>query len=269
LTVGRKTTKAVDCKQTVAFLESAAMVGDWRELLRHPNHGDHVAQAYQDSEFLGEALGEYIGAGLRGGEAALVIARPEQRAKLPSEHAQLRVLDAQQTLGRLMSGSMPDWRSFQDIIGKSIAELRRRYARVRVYGAIVDLLWQRGQREAALRLEQYWNELARQTRFSLLCAYPMDPLASSAYGGPLERVCKAHTHLIPVRDYNRLNEAVSKASRKILDRPLAQMLLSLSANHRPATEMPLGQATLIWLKRNMPRTADKVLSEVRACWAVA
>jgi hypothetical protein len=27
--------------------------------------------------------------------------------------------------------------------------------------------------------------------------------------------------------------------------------------------MPQGQATLLWLKRNMPRTADKVLAEVR------
>ena len=27
--------------------------------------------------------------------------------------------------------------------------------------------------------------------------------------------------------------------------------------------MPLGQATLFWLKRNMPRTADKVLSQVK------
>jgi hypothetical protein len=42
------------------------------------------------------------------------------------------------------------------------------------------------------------------------------------------------------------------------------MLLSLSANHRPTTHMPLGQATLLWLKKNMPRTGDRVLSQVRA-----
>jgi hypothetical protein len=28
--------------------------------------------------------------------------------------------------------------------------------------------------------------------------------------------------------------------------------------------MPLGQAVLLWLQKNMPRTAEKVLSEVRA-----
>jgi hypothetical protein len=45
------------------------------------------------------------------------------------------------------------------------------------------------------------------------------------------------------------------------------MLLSLSASGRPATAMPEGQATLLWLKRNMPRTADKVLAEVSASCA--
>jgi hypothetical protein len=28
--------------------------------------------------------------------------------------------------------------------------------------------------------------------------------------------------------------------------------------------MPEGQSTLLWLQRNMPRTAEKVLAEVRA-----
>jgi len=77
-------------------------------------------------------------------------------------------------------------------------------------------------------------------------------------------VCRGHTHLIPTRDYARFNDAVSEASKDVLDQPLAQMLLSLSASHRPPTAMPAGQATLLWLKRNMPRTADKVLAEVRA-----
>jgi hypothetical protein len=28
--------------------------------------------------------------------------------------------------------------------------------------------------------------------------------------------------------------------------------------------MPQGQATLLWLQRNMPRTAEKVLAELRS-----
>jgi hypothetical protein len=57
---------------------------------------------------------------------------------------------------------------------------------------------------------------------------------------------------------------VRAASGRILDQPLAQLLLALAANHRPETRMPAGQAALFWLKQNMPRTAEKILSELRA-----
>ena len=65
------------------------------------------------------------------------------------------------------------------------------------------------------------------------------------------------------------DQAVIEASEKVLAAPLAQMLLSLSGSSKPSTGMPAGQATLIWLKRNMPRTADKVLAEVRARYSPA
>jgi hypothetical protein len=42
------------------------------------------------------------------------------------------------------------------------------------------------------------------------------------------------------------------------------MLLSLAERHRSRTGMPQGQATLLWLQRNMPRTAEKVLAQVRS-----
>jgi hypothetical protein len=135
---------------------------------------------------------------------------------------------------------------------------------VRAYGEMVDVLWQGANHEAAIRLEEYWNDLARLQTFSLFCAYRMDPLDSQLYGGPLESVCKVHSHLIPARDTERFDAAVEAASRKVLDEPLAQMLLSLAANHRPLTRMPAGQATLFWLRQNMPRTAEKLLNELRA-----
>jgi hypothetical protein len=53
---------------------------------------------------------------------------------------------------------------------------------------------------------------------------------------------------------------VYEASRKVLDEPLAGLLLSLAASHR----VPAGQAGLFWLKQNMPRTAEKVLGELSA-----
>jgi len=227
---------------------------------------DHFVQLYQETDLLAEAVARYIGAGLRRGEAAIVIATPEHRAAILQKIGsppQLRLLDAEETLAAFMANGMPQWNAFHEVIGGLIAELRLQYPTVRAYGEMVDVLWQRGQREAAIRLEEYWNDLGGLQTFSLFCAYRMDPFDSHAYGGPLESVCKVHTHLMPSHDPARFDDAVQSASRKILDQPLAQILLSLAAHHRPATRMPAGQATLFWLKQNMPRAAEKVLSELR------
>lgn len=243
---------------------------NWRELLKHPAH-DHLVQVYSDREFLAEAVTHYIAAGLRLGEAAIVIARPENRQLFSrglGAHAAVRVLDAEETLAQFMVDGMPEWGAFQHVCGGAIAALRLQYPGVRAYGEMVDILWQRGDRNAALRLEGFWNDLGRRQPFSLLCAYAIDPLQPEAYDGALESVCRCHTHLIPARDYSRFNQAVADAAKATLDQPLAQMLISLAASNRPHTEMPLGQAALLWLKRNMPRTADRVLDDVRARLAV-
>lgn len=229
-------------------------------------------QLYNDLPELADSVGEYIGAGLRRGEAAVIIATPAHRARFQEiidspaalKEGRLQMLDAEETLAKFMANGMPQWKSFHELVGGLIAELRLRYPTVRAYGEMIDVLWQRGERAAAVRLEEYWNELGRLQTFSLFCAYRMNPLDSDAYGGPLECVCKAHTHLIPARDAGRFDDAVHAATTAVLDQPLAGILLSLAANHRSLTEMPLGQATLFWLNQNMPRTAGKILSELRA-----
>jgi hypothetical protein len=250
---------------------------DWQELLRHPAHNDHIVQMYQDEAFLAEAVGEYVASALRQGEAAVLIARPEHLLRFKREleklgcavepamcNGQLKLLDAEPALAKFMVDGTPQWNAFHASIGGLLAEMRLQYPTVRAYGEMVDVLWQRGERDAAIRLEEYWNELGKLQTFSLFCAYFMDPLDAHAYGGPLECVCKVHSHLIPARDYSRFNEAVNEASKEVLEQPLAQMLLSLSAEHRPATQMPIGQATLLWLKRNMPRAADRVILGAKA-----
>ena len=253
------------------------MNGNWQEILKNPSRGDHIVQVYQDEAFLAEAVAEYIGTGLRAGEAAAIIATAAHRAAFGTalraggidvdaaiERRQLLCLDADETLAKFMRSGAPDWTAFHEVVGGAVAEIRLQHPAVRLYGEMVDLLWQRGSRNEAIQLEEFWNELGKLQTFSLFCAYYMDNLDAGAYGGPLECVCKVHTHLIPARNYERFNDAVLEASKEVLDQPLAHMMLSLTAAQRPGTQMPVGQAALLWLQRNMPRTAEKVLAEVRA-----
>jgi hypothetical protein len=250
---------------------------DWSDLLQHPAGGNHIVQTWQDESFLADAVAEYIGAGLRAGEAALVVSTPAHfdlfkrklaQARGAGRSGQLRWLDAEDTLAKFMQDGMPDWTRFHEIAGGLIAELRLQYPAVRIYGEMVDVLFQRGERDAAIRLEEFWNELGNLQTFSLYCAYQLDHLDANSYAA-LQCVCQVHTHLIPVRDYDSFDDAVRDASKEVLDQPLAQMLLSLSTSQRSSTEMPLGQATLLWLHKNMPRTAEKVLANVRQRFAPA
>jgi hypothetical protein len=248
---------------------------DWKELLRAPQDGDHIVQVYQDRTFLASAVAEYVGNGLRKGEAAIVIARPDHadafryalgalgidlEAALGS--GQLRLFDAESTLQRFLHEGMPQWVPFREIVGGVIAETRCQFPVVRAYGEMVDILWQRGERDAAIRLEEFWNELGKLQTFSLFCAYYLDNLDAASYSG-LDCICKVHSHLIPAREYDSFDERIARASEKVLEPTLARMLLSLSAMDRPNTQMPLGQATLLWLQKHMPMTAEKVLAEVR------
>jgi hypothetical protein len=237
--------------------------------MEQPAAHDHRVQLYQDPALLAQAVREYIGNALRRGEAGVIVATREHRALFVQgledfvESGQLSVYDAEETLARIMVDDRLDWRSFQHAMGGLIAEVRLQYPGVCAYGEMVDVLWQRGNLEAALRLEEFWNELARLQTFSLFCAYRMDPLDRTAYGGPLEGVCRAHSHLIPTHDSAGFDAAVSAASARVLDPQLAQILLALAASHATATHMPAGQAALFWLRQNMPRTADQVLSVLR------
>ena len=176
------------------------------ELLQYPASGDHIVQSWEDVSVLAETVGTYLHAGLRMGEAALVVSRPAHfelfKRSLPQARAagrsgQLRYFDAEDTMAKFMHRGMPDWKRFHQAIGGLIAELRLQYPAVRVYGEMVDVLWQRGQQEAAVRLEEFWNELAKLQTFSLFCAYQLDNRDSLSYGGSFECVCKLHTHLIP------------------------------------------------------------------------
>ena len=237
----------------------------------------HAAQLYHDDPFLGEAVVEFLAAGLRSGEGAVMIAtlprwqaairRLEQRdieTQPAIQSGRLRYFGAQMILSQCMASGTPDSARFAHSVGTMLGLVRRSYPQLRVFTDLADYLWSQKSREAALALENCWNELIRKQPISLLCACPLDCLDGAAYDdGTFQRVCAAHTHVAPSRNSGWLDDAVMQAANELLEPQLAYMLQAMSETQRPATHMPPGQATLLWLKENMPRTAEKVLARVR------
>lgn len=247
------------------------------ELFQRPAPGHHIVQLYQDESDLGDALARFAASGLAVGEGVVVIGSTARWQALTERlrgagvdthnavlRGQLRLFGAKVILASCMSHGVPDRLAFNEAIGGILGLVRMRYPSLRVFGELTDVLWADGKREAAEGIERFWNALAQSQSFSLLCACPLDSLDGRAYDGALQSVCALHTHLLPARDCNAFNEAVSSAIREVLEPQLVGMLHSLSSQDRPGTQMPMGQVVMLWLRQHMPRTAEKVLARARA-----
>ena len=73
----------------------------------------------------------------------------------------------------MVSGS-PDPRLFNQVVGSLVAQLAEGGRGVRAFGEMVAILWEQGNRAAAVRLEELWNELQKTQTFALFCAYPIE-----------------------------------------------------------------------------------------------
>jgi signal transduction histidine kinase len=183
-------------------------------VLDHAAAHDHIVQFYEGDDALTENVARFVAAGLRAGEPVIVIATPEHIAAFcerldpdPIDASRLVLLDARDTLAQFMVGDMPDWERFSSAIGDAIrrASGGRMDQRVRAYGEMVDVLWRDGNRQAAIRLEELWNELGKKYSFSLLCAYTMASFYTSADAAPFDDVCRVHSCVIPGESFTRLD----------------------------------------------------------------
>jgi PAS domain S-box-containing protein len=170
----------------------------------------HAVQFYEDDEVLSRAVASFLADGIAAGDTLVLIATEAhgraflQRLESMSfgveqlrQSGQLMLLDADERLAAFMRDGEPDAGLFEREVGSLIARLTAALsgsARLRAYGEMVDVLWKAGERKAALRLEELWNDLQSRHSFTLLCAYAM----ASFYKEPaaLQRVCSSHTHVL-------------------------------------------------------------------------
>src|SRR5262245_33472835 len=264
-------------------LEAADMTtSPWESQLETPAPCDHFVQLYQDETFLARAVFHYLGAGLAKNEGVVIIATPAHNALFTDRLAaagfdvldlvarrQLLVFDAEPCLAQFMVNGWPDRVAFFTLVKNAIDPIRAAgFATVRLYGEMVDLLWDHNL-EATLELEALWSELIADQSVSLLCAYRMDNFDRNSHRSILHRLCHCHSHLIPVEDYERLEQAVSRAYDDIFgtagDGEALRTLLTTDGAVTPT--MPSAQRALLALRDVSPSLADSVLARARVHYA--
>lgn len=237
----------------------------------------HFAQLHRDPQALTDAVALYLQTGLRRGNGVVVIATPQHSdrflARLREDgldpnaclkSGQLELHDAELTLRKFMRNDKPDWDDFRRAMG-GVFERVRAFGRgtTRAYVEMVDVLWQEGKQEAAIRLEEYCNELQRLYPCSLYCCYSLDVQHDHAYAGPLEEIGRTHTDVLGTAEDERFRVALDCASREVFGVPLSQMVGFARRRNSGEHRFPSGQRTMLWVKRNLPSASAAILERAR------
>lgn len=185
-------------------------------LLSHDKQG-HIVQFYSDDGFLLDELARFIGDAIAVGDAAVAIAthahrdalRQRLRARGVNTAEAIRqrrcvLLDASETLSSITVDGKPEKARFVDVIGAVLKEVRQSapgHSPVAVFGEMVALLWAEGKLQDAIRVEQFWNDLAERHSFSLLCAYPIPGFDSEKDIQPILKICEQHSRVTTSQSY--------------------------------------------------------------------
>lgn len=240
--------------------------------------GRHFAQLHSNKADLVSAVGLFLKTGIDRGNGIVLIASRDlvdqyldylacrgidvERSR---RSGQLVVKNAEDTLAGFMVREMPDWGRFRRLIGSILDEVRA-FGRTstRAYGEMVNVLWREGKPLAAVRLEEFWNELARLYPFSLFCGYMLDSHAPETYQQPLAEIGRTHSHVVATPQDERFQEALDRASRDVFGTPLSGLLAA--ANHEDTvgeSRLPAGQRTMLWIMRHMPESSARILERAR------
>ena len=250
----------------------------WDEFVSGGADHGHAVQIYRELPELALSVADFFAAGFESGAPALLVATSEHRGRLLAALAargwdvdqleldeMLVCRDAAAVLDAIMRGGYPSSAAFDDVVGGLIDQLADAFpgAEPRVFGEMVDVLFRRGDDDAAVSLEELWNSLAWSRRFSLLCAYELDVLDRETQATRLPEICRTHSHVKPADDGRKLARAVDAALMDVLGASETGQLYVVVSDELHEDRVPSPQLLLMWVSEHMPAHAERILAVAR------
>ena len=249
----------------------------WGDFLKGAGARSHGVQVYGDACDLAESVAAYLAAGFDRDQPGVLVATLEHLPlfadrldargwSLDAAEAAglLIVADAEETLASIVDAERLDPERFDRVVGDLLDQVQRGADRpARVFGEMVDVLSRRGRPDAADELEQLWNALALQRRFSLLCGYRLDVFDLRAQTETLPHICREHSHVLPAHNYPRFARAVDNALREVLGPNQAATVYVLVSREPGHDQIPLAQSILMWVSENLPLQSSLILAAAR------
>jgi hypothetical protein len=173
----------------------------------------HVVQFYSDDSVLLDELATLFRASLGEGCSVAAVMTSLHRSGLErrlraqavdvseaTHNGRLCMLDADQALSEFMEPSGPNRERFLSQFGNILRTLKdtslAKASGVVVFGEMVAALWAQKKYEAAIRLEELWNELALTCPFHLCCAYPANAFRDGLTLVPYAEICALHSNVV-------------------------------------------------------------------------
>ena len=173
----------------------------------------HEVGFYSDDRSLLDGFTHLVGAALKNGNAAIMIATKAHREKMLGrlqaygldvsaaiEQGRYIALDNSETLSTFMVNNLPDPARFSrvtdDLIAKTVTSVGGEHARIAACGECAPLLWERGNTEGAVRLERLWDGIARSYGVQVFCGYPLNSFQGGTGSYTFERICAEHSRVL-------------------------------------------------------------------------
>jgi len=187
--------------------------------IRRAGAHDHPAHFHPDdasllSDFTGFAEGT-----LKAGNAIMMLLteshRPEFLRSLQARgvdvnlavsSGRLVLLDVDEMLRTFMVDDLPDPARFFQAAGEIVSAVKaaNRDVRVVACGECAPTLWERGNGEAAVQLEQLWDRLVKMFDLETLCGYAVTSSQREQEKEIYQRICDAHSAVMPCENQDFL-----------------------------------------------------------------
>lgn len=252
----------------------------------HPPPHGHFVQFYKaDEPMLNRNVGRFLWEGFLRGHGLLVIAarrrweclcrhlgRNGMDVDLALAEERLAFHDAQEMLALFMVDGQPVWERFRSAMAKVLAPvpLRGAGAEKSVYGEMVGILWEAGQLEAAIRLEDYWNALLLEGGITLFCGYPIDVFDTQFHTPEARAVLCSHSSLVPTGPNGDVDGSLRQAMEDLLGPKAGELRLAMEASLADdAGSMPPAEGAILWLRSHLPEQAESILARARGHYAAS
>lgn len=170
----------------------------------------HEVHFYSDDSLFLDGFTRFTGAALKAANVAVFIGTASHRTtlleRLHAESPDVRTairqgryvgLDAAEFLSNFMVGDMPDTGWFLKVVDDLIVTARKgtngEHLRIAACGECAHMLWAQGKADAAIRLEELWNQISKTYYVDILCGYSLESLRCEEDSYTFRRICEEHS----------------------------------------------------------------------------